>query len=247
MCSEYQTKTTPKDIIRALGVPVIDNAGNFEWGKPVKMFSEAPVIARNATAQLEMSLSTFPASPLPNARLSALEGQTDGPDDKDLDTVQIKRIYETKRWKEGIESHPVVIPGSRFLEFAYWGPHFGDGMSFRIPDEPVMFIAGIRFNAFKPKVFGHALLTHTATEQMLEIHHRLVVLLRTKHVLGYLEPMSAKDRFDYVMEHRYTGDLDIQTERSMAKGWDKKVDLQEAKLQRELRYREVLQINQISG
>ena len=42
MCSEYFTKTSPKEIEAALGVPVLDHAKDFEWSTKMNFFKTGP-------------------------------------------------------------------------------------------------------------------------------------------------------------------------------------------------------------
>jgi putative SOS response-associated peptidase YedK len=250
MCSEYTVKTKPREIEDVLGASVIDHAEAFEWGKTVKFFTQAPVIQKSGN-HYELKLRTFPTSPFPNARLSGLEGQSDsGSDNDDVDEIQIKRIYDMKLWKKGFTDDPVLIPMTEFTEFAYWGPNIGTAQGFKIPDEKVMFAAGIGLKPYTPKGEqgdGHAMLTHTATEEMLETHHRLIVLLPAKVALEYLDEMNAIERFDYLIKNRYKGPLNENKVRNMGKGWEKRIENQERKLQNELRYREVLKKVGVEG
>lgn len=75
---------------------------------------------------------------------------------------------------------------------------------------------------------------------MLEYHHRLIVLFESHLALDYLEDMSAEDRFNYIIENRYSGPFEVRKLRNMSKGWEKKVDRQKQKLQQEMKYREIL-------
>lgn len=251
MCSEYTTKTNPKEIEKSLGVPVVDKAKDFEWGKTVKFYTQAPVIQKLNDDSLQISLRIFPTSPMPNSRLSGLEGQSDGGSEtEDLDERQIKRIYDMKYWKEGFAEDPLLIPLSQFTEFAYWGPELGTAQGFKIPGSKVLFAAGIGIKPFTPKGdkgSAFSMLTHTATDQMFEYHHRLIVLLEPEKALGYLEALTPEERFNYLIENRYTGQFEVSKIRNMAKGWEKRMENQERKLKNELKYREVLKANHVEG
>jgi putative SOS response-associated peptidase YedK len=250
MCSEYQTKTSPKEIEKALGVTLLNNAEEFEWGKTIKFFNEAPVMQKNKKDELELVLKTFPTSPMPNSRLSGLEGQSDGGADEDIDERQIKRIYDMKYWKEGFAQTPLLVPISEFTEFAYWGEDIGTAQGFKIPKEKVMFVAAIGIKPFTPKGppnSAFSLLTHTATEQMLEYHHRLIVLLEKDVALEYLEDMTVEERFNFLIKNRYQGPLEIHKVRNMAKGWEKRSENQARKKKHEMQYRSALAANGVEG
>lgn len=251
MCSEYTVKTSPKEIEEVLGKPVQNEAKDFEWGKTVRFFTKAPVLQKLEDDSLRLSLRIFPSSPMPNSRLSGLEGQSDGgTETEDIDEKQIKRIYDMKFWKIGFAVDPVLVPLSEFTEFAYWGSEIGTAQSFKIPGEKVQFAAGIGIRPFAPKGdqgSAFSILTHTATDQMLQYHHRFIALFAAEKALGYLESMTPIERFDYVIEHRYQGELEVKKIRHMAKGWEKRIENQERKLKNELRYCEVLKANGVEG
>lgn len=249
MCSEYTTKTSPKAVEKALGVPLLNWAENFEWGKTVKLYTQAPIIQRNGN-RYELSEKVFPSSPMPNARLSGIGNQSDGNDSEEDEHTQIRRIYEMPRWKDAFENRPLIVPMSSFTEFAYWGDSAGTAQDFTISNEEVLFAAGIEIKPFTPKgekSDGFAILTHTATDQMLKYHQRLIVLLKPEDAITYLDVMSSKERFDFLIEKRYTSDLHVEKLRNMAKGWEKRIPVQTSKLEREHKYREVLRKEAVAG
>ncbi len=82
---------------------------------------------------------------------------------------------------------------------------------------------------------------------MLEYHHRLIVILEAEKAVGYLAEMTPQERFDYLIENRYTGTFETTKVRNMAKGWEKKIDIQNSKLKNEMYYREVLKSNDVDG
>ena len=251
MCSEYHTPQNPKALEKILGVPFLDKTGGFDWGSKIHFYKNGPVLQKSPQGEIEMVIKSFPQSPMPNARLSGLGSQTDSSDlESDLEHAQVRRIYETKYWKDGFANHPVLVPMSSFTEFAYWGPEIGTAQAFRVPKQEAFVAAGIAMKPFTPKgpaFSAYSILTHTATEQMLRYHFRLIVLLKNKAAAGYLEEMSPEDRFRYVIENRYTGPLEHEKLRDMAKGWEKRVETQTHKLERERHYREVLDKNQVEG
>ena len=57
---------------------------------------------------------------------------------------------------------------------------------------------------------------------------------------GYLETETPQDAFAYLLKHRYTRKLNVAKDRTMAKGWERRVVIQEGKLHREEKYRAAL-------
>jgi putative SOS response-associated peptidase YedK len=183
----------------------------------------------------------FPASPFPNSRLS---GADTG------DAENIRRIYDLPTWKEGFRSERLLVPLTDFFEPAYWGSEKGAIMRFHVPEDEVFFIAAIAIKPNVPKTGkrdGFSLITHAATTQMLNYHHRLVVILRGKDALGFLEPGTPEEKFNYLLEHRYTGPLEAEKERTMAKGWEKRVELHNSKLAHEMKYTDKLAKEGVEG
>ena len=250
MCSEFMSKTSSREVEEALGVPVVVNLKERSWDKVIKFSGAAPTLAREGT-EIACSERVFPVSPFPNSRLSGFENQSDGNDDKSADTEsQIQRIYERPRWKKTFSDLPLLVPMTSFTEYAYWGPMEGSALEFSIPDEKVFFAAAIGIKPFVPKTGrenGFSILTHTASKQMLDYHQRLIVILKASVAAGYLEEMSPRDRFNYLIENRYTSELAVRKIRNMAKGWEKRIPVQIAKLDRETEYRKFLKSEDVQG
>jgi putative SOS response-associated peptidase YedK len=229
---------------------VVNSSGVTEWEKTIRFGAPAPIIEKSAKG-FRLTERIFPVNPFPNSRLSGFENQSDaGPEREDEEDKQIRRIYDVPRWKKAFGESPLLVPMTGFTEFAYWGKQAGSALNFKIPHQDVFFAAGITLKPFVPKTGidnGFSLLTHTATDEMLQHHHRLIVLLQARDAVDYLEDMSARERFDFLIEKRYVGHLEVKKLRSMAKGWEKRKVAQEAKLKRETVYREVIRAEKIEG
>ena len=243
--------TSSKRIEEALGNPVLNKTGKINWDNVIKFSTRAPVL-QPSDEGLELVERIFPVSPFPNSRLSGFANQSDGKEDESADPEdrQIRRIYDVPRWKKTFNAEPLLVPMTQFTEYAYWGEQAGSALGFRIPKQELFFAAALSIKPFVPKVAGaegFSILTHTATEEMLQYHQRLIVLLPAKSALGYFEEMSAEDRFQYLIRHRYAGHLLVDKIRNMAKGWEKRVSVQKAKLHREESYRNTLKVEQVEG
>jgi putative SOS response-associated peptidase YedK len=247
MCAEYQVTASNKKIQEALGIPLTDD----ELGKPnsnnrIKLSTPAPVVyLKNGLPILGQKI--FPVNPFPNSRLSSLANgaEDEVPTDKD-----IKRIYDTPLWKKSFAENPVLIPMTSFFEPVYWGKDIGTVQEFKVPGEDVFFTAGMLIKPRIPKsdsLDGFSIFTHTATDQMLRYHQRLVVILKPEAAAAYLDEMSPQQRFDFLIENRYRDELEVSKDRTMAKGWDKKIAVQEAKLRREQAYIDTLKTEQVEG
>lgn len=247
MCAEYQLTASKKEIKEAMGVPLTDDEiSPPKIERRIKLSLSAPVIELRKDGPA-LTEKIFPVQPFPNSRLSGLAhgSEEEVPADR-----EIERIYDEKTWKDGFEQRPLLIPMTGFLEPVYWGEAKGSVQEFKIPGETVFLAAGIAIKSRIPKtdsINAFTILTHTATKQMLSYHQRLVVLLKPEVAILYLEEMPARERFDFLMKNRYTGPLDLSHERVMAKGWEKRIAIQEAKLAREKAYLDSLKQEGSSG
>lgn len=250
MCSEFQVNTSSKQVQEVLGTPIKVATKDSSWDRTIKFSTPAPIL-QSSNEGLELTERVFPVSPFPNSRLSGFANQTDGKDEpSETEDKQIKRIYDMPRWKKTFSEKPILVPMTGFTEYAYCGESEGAALSFSIPGTPVFFAAAIAIRPFIPKTGqdnGFSILTHTATRQMLGYHHRLIVLLPPDRALEYLGEMSPSERFDFLIENRYTGELDAKKIRSMAKGWEKRAATQIQKRDRELAYRATLEKENVEG
>jgi putative SOS response-associated peptidase YedK len=258
MCSEYVLKIRPEAVEEALGTPIISHSNQTSWDMELRMGGRAPVIVAEGD-KLYFETLRFPTSPFPNARLSGFRNQSDGNDFESRDEAdkEITRIYDKKLWKEGFATKPLLTPMTRFREFAYWGERKGDAIDFEIPGEDVFFAASIGIGAHEtkwekarreklgqpkpPQEQGFAIITHTATEEMLQVHQRLIVIFKAEDALGYLAINDPLERFQYIVDYRYAGHLKNEKQRTMAKGWDARVGKQIAKREREMNFRQALE------
>ena len=139
-----------------------------------------------------------------------------------------------------------------FMEPAYWGKSRGDIVEFSDPQEKLLFVPSI---LVKPRVpdtglfNGFALLTHTASRQMLGYHHRLLVFLKPKAAVEYLQlgQVPPAKRFEFLLENRYVPDFKTSVDRKMAKGWDKRAAKHEESLRDEEKYIDSLRQESIAG
>lgn len=232
MCAEYTVQASARKIQDHLGKPLLKEEQTIRFPERIKFTNLAPVVTQGPCLVEKF----FPAVPFPNARLSGVEG----PESTDQD---VRRIYDVPLWKKSFAEHPALVPMTAFFEPVYWGKQIGTVQKFAVPDTDVFFVAGMLIKPGKPAragLDGFTLLTHTATDQMMQYHQRLVTILKPEIALKYLQPMSPQERFDFLIENRYTGELSVEKDRNMAKGWEKRIAQQEAKLHREEAYRSAL-------
>lgn len=238
MCAEANIKTTDKAIREALGVPFVNKTGEVEWNKRIKLTDSFPTV-ESPGSELELQSRIFPAVPFPNSRLSDLVPS------KVTGEEEIVRIYERPTWKDGFSSNRCLTVLTSFFEPAYWGDEAGTVQEFSSQDDNVLFIASIKIQPKKPatgKLDGVSLLTHTPNDVMIQFHHRLLVFLKPEHGLEWISGGKSDPykKFEYLVKHRYIPNLKVRRERTMAKGWDKRVEHHLHALEDEKRYMSAL-------
>lgn len=248
MCAEYQVTTSNRKIQEALGIPLSDDdLGKPNSNKRIRLSMPAPVVLLNREGLPTVSEKIFPVNPFPNSRLSGL---AHGSEDEVPTDREVRRIYEVPLWKKSFSENPILIPMTGFFEPVYWGNDIGTVQEFTVPGSEVFFAAGMLIKPRIPKsdsLNAFSIFTHTATDQMLKYHQRLVVILKPGTEAGYLDEMSPQQRFEFLIENRFEDELSVTKDRTMAKGWEKKVTVQTAKLNREQAYLETLKDEKISG
>lgn len=245
MCSEYILKTRIEEFQDAFEDMIVNLSGAQQWERRVRLSERAPLIELQ-NDKLVLTEAQFPAPPpFPNSRISDLKIDYKTGEEK------LMRIYELPTWKRGFTEARCLIPLTAFVEPAYWGPSAGSAMTFSSQEDPVLFVAGIRI--LNPKSMdktgaGFSLITHTASKQMLEYHQRLVVLLKAKDGLQWIQnDGTPEEKLKFLLEKRYMPTFAVDKDRNLAKVWEKKKDLHAQKLSHEKSYAEFLQIEGLRG
>lgn len=243
MCSEYNISTTDKAIREVLDADVVTLSSNHEWYQKVRLTNKAPILFRRASGDLVLDEYVFPVQPFPNSRLSSIERK-----DLNGEDPQVRRIYDLPTWKKPFEKSPCLVPMSSFIEPVYWGEDAGTAQEFKPPREDLFFIPGIIIPGRTPKTDkAFSLLTHTPSAQMLKYHHRLLMMLKPADALKYLDAEDARERFDFLLKHRWVPELKVEKNRQLAKGWEKKVDSHVASLDAEKKYIDVLKTEGVTA
>ena len=231
MCAEYQLRASVKDVQGALRPSVKNLTGQSGWDMRVKFTLRAPVIEM-VQGDLQIVMAVFPAQPFPNARLSSVDSR---------DHESIVRVYEKPTWSEGFKSHRCLVPMTSFFEPVYWGDAAGTVQEFSDHASGLFFVPAIKIKPRVPptgKTDGFSLLTHTASPQMLKYHHRLLVFLKPDDAVQWLvgDTVDVREKFDFLLSHRYTPELSVSQDRTMAKGWEKRASSHQDDLKEEEAY-----------
>jgi putative SOS response-associated peptidase YedK len=226
MCSEYVAITEKRKIDESLGFTIRNKTGlGDQWEIHVKIYGSAPILVyKNGEFVFEMA--QFSLLPPPrrfstfNARLS----------DWDYGRSKEVRIYEKPTWKKPFSTRPCIVPMSSFLEPIYFGDHAGKVMQFYEEYDEYLWAAGLYDEVPNPKMpgelyTGFSIIIHSALDFVLKIgHHRSPVFLRPEDAQAYLrESMTVEERYRFLLEKRFVPDLKAIEQRTMVRGWEKRV------------------------
>lgn len=245
MCSEYTSKTTQKELEDALTVSLKNLMNESSWDKKIKMSLQSPILELQNN-EIVLTEARFPTPPpFPNSRLSDLK------ENKRTGEIELTRIYDVASWKHGFNLAPCIVPMKSFIEPVYWGPELGSAMRFSSEQGEQLFVAGLRMIRSEKEdktLAGFSLITHTASEQMLKYHHRLIVKLKAPAAIDYLAfDGTPEERFNFLLENRYMPNLKAEKDRTMVKKPKSRIDEQVAKLEKEMQYREFLKTEGVAG
>lgn len=235
MCALYTLKTTLKQItdkLRHLSPLTTNSPEQLEY-RPQGYLktNQAPVIFMNDSGNLEMKEMCFSLCPswskeFPtkfttyNARMerpSKIEGQ-------------IERIYDVATWKESFRNGKTcLVPMNTATESSYFGESAGNIVGFSKTDDEVFFVAGL-YNEWLNKETGEVVDTFTLiTDDPYEFffrhgHDRSVFVIDDKAHIKWLTDKKMKhlERFNLLRENRINLDWKVETERPLAKGWEKR-------------------------
>lgn len=226
MCSEYEVYAELAKIDETLGFTVRKPKVRLErFDLHVRIYSQAPII-QMTKGEFAFEMANFSLLPPPprfstfNARLSDWDKR------KDCEIT----IYDKTTWKKPFTSTRCLIPMTAFLEPIYLGDRAGTVQRFSSPKDQILFAPGIWQESPNPKspgelYVGFSMIIHTPLDFVLKTgHHRSPVLLAPEHAQTYLaDSMTAEERYEFLLENRHVPKLEATEQRTMAKGWEKRV------------------------
>lgn len=243
-------KANTERVKRLIGRPILIRTKETEWNRRVKLTNSFPTIETSESDDsgdaLELHDRLFPVMPFPNSRLSDIVLNPASGEE------ELVRIYNRPTWSPGFASERCLVVMTSFFEPAYWGPQAGTVQEFSSINDDILLVAAIKIKPIKPstgKRDGVSLLTHVPSEFMVQYHHRLMVFLKPDHGLEWISGGKAnvQEKFEFLLENRYMPELVAKKDRTMAKGWEKRIAKHEEALGDENRYIEFLKTEGIKG
>jgi putative SOS response-associated peptidase YedK len=245
MCAEAMIRANTKRIEKFLDRSLVVKTQETDWNRRVKLTDKFPTIEAEREV-FELHERVFPVMPFPNSRLSDLVF-----DDR-RGEERLVRIYDRPTWSQGFTSERCLVVMTSFFEPAYWGPEAGTVQEFSPKVDEILLVAAIKIKPVKPSTGlrnGVSLLTHVPTEFMAQYHHRLLVFLKPSDGLEWISGGKSDpvEKFNRLLEMRYFPELEAKKDRTMAKGWEKRVVKHEEALLDEKKYIDYLKVEGVEG
>ncbi len=243
MCAEFMIRASDQKIRAGLGLPPgRDDQDEVDWNLHARLYSKAPVVVREANAAVikKMGFSLKPkGTPFPtfNTRLLSWDEK------KGL----IVPFFEKPTWRGPLREHRCLVPISGFIEPIYSGEHGGQMVQFKPRSGEILYGAGLfadEIDKETGEVYeGFSLMIHTPSDFVLKIgHHRQPLFLTPETAKEWIQPQKIEPEWavEFLTENRYMPDLEAETVRLMARGWEKRVAESEKKHRSELQFIERL-------
>lgn len=244
MCAEFMIQASNQRIRRALGLPA--GSDDEEWSSHVRLYGQAPVIVagrrdgRQEVALKPMGFSLKPrGTPYPtfNARLLSWDERKN----------RVVPLFEKPTWKKPLNDRRCLVPMTGFIEPIYSGEYAGQMVQFKPVSGETLFAAGLYDDGVDQETGevyeGFTLVIHVPSPFVLKVgHHRQPLFLEAQHALEWIEPsfltprIDPKQALEFLLKNRYQPELEVETARSMARGWEKRVAENEKKHRAELQF-----------
>lgn len=204
---------------------------------------KAPVIVSNPNGKFELKMMCFSLCPAWSkefpAKFSTYNARMDRPSTKSNAKIgEIERIYQVPTWREPfVNGQTCLIPMNSAIESSYFGKSAGKIIHFSTKDKSLYFVCGI-WSTWLDKKSGEihdtfALITDHPYKFFFEHgHDRSVLIINKSAQMDWLrnQKMKPEHRFDFLRQNRVTLDWDVQIDREMKSGWQKRApDAEEIK------------------
>lgn len=248
MCAQFILKIKANELSKKFGIS-FPEALPEEYDIRARGFIKtdlAPVIfAENGKIKIkEMCFSLCPhwSAEFPykwtsyNARMERVKVDRANKPLKDKSGKLISEfIYEVPTWRDSFNSGKTcLIPMNAAIESSYFGTHAGNIIQFSLPANEVYYVVGL-WSEWVDKKTGEVKDTFTLiTDDPYDFffksgHDRSVFLIdesqREKWLLD--QTMKPKERFEFLRKNRVDQNWVVQSEREMAKGWQKRAPSEE--------------------
>lgn len=234
MCAEFTVHRTPEEIAEIFEREFVNQTGEAAFDLHVRLYDQAPLLLvkdkKPLIEKMRFSLKP-PGTPYPtfNARLLSW-------DEKKKEMIP---IYAKPTWRAPLQKHRALVPLSGFIEPVYIHEHAGQMVRFTAR-EPLLVPALYEESVDKKtgEIYqGFSLILTTPSEFVQKIgHHRQPVFLSPRAGLHWIQEgeLSPQKAMEILIKGAVSPALTAETERAMAKGWEKRIADSKAKLAKEV-------------
>jgi putative SOS response-associated peptidase YedK len=113
--------------------------------------------------------------------------------------TRLETAYEKSFWRDSLEERRCVVPASGFFEWQHGGPYDRQRYLFDLPNESMLYLAGI-YKPYPARDVALAdrfsIMTTISNDSIHKVHDRMPVVLRGDEVIRWLygDPFSFIDR-----------------------------------------------------
>jgi putative SOS response-associated peptidase YedK len=243
MCAQFILKAKLKDLVVRFGAKpdpgILDSIDLRARGfiktdqAPVLVFEEGEIQLRLMHFSLCPSWSQeFPHKwSSYNARMSRPKGEKSKRASSSKSSSPVEEmIFQIPSWRDPFsKGRTCLVPMNAAIESSYFGDHKGEIIQIANKDDSVFYCAGIWDRWLNKETGevkdGFALITDDPYPFVFKVgHDRSVLLLNIESGLEWLknQKWNAKERFEFLKKNRIDIDWKSETERKMAKGWEKR-------------------------
>jgi len=121
--------------------------------------------------------------------------------------TRLETAGEKPFWRDSLIRRRCVVPASGFFEWQHGGPFDKQRYLFDLPDEPILYLAGI-YKAFPAAgvvlAERFSILTTAPNDSIRSVHDRMPVVLRSDELAGWLygDPFTFIDRSSIELRQR---------------------------------------------
>ena len=218
MCAEYMMNVAAPEL-KGFGV-FMDDLNDPRWSEHVRPHQYGAMIHEH-DGETAVRLANFSLIP-------------DWSDTKRpkfaTHNARVESAHEKPTWKKPLATQRCAIPLTHFIEPIYKGDFAGHMVKFSDKNSEHIFVAGV-FNKWND-IWSYAMLTEGPRPLVAETgHHRSPIFIKpesTKEwISGGQKPYD--ELRDFLTKNKAKLDLQVESERTMRPGWEKRAERKRAK------------------
>lgn len=213
MCAQFLLKLMAKDLETLISITLGDDFP--QWSERILPYNQSPVITAKGLRLMNFSL-------IPSwSKERKVKFATHN--------ARIETLAEKPTWKAPLESKRCLVPLNGFIEPIYQNEFAGHMVTFKTPDDSVLFAAGL-YDEWVDKTTGEviesfAIITTEPIGFVKNVgHDRSPVFLPKNSMHEWIAPekKSADRLIEFLKIKQVVPDLIAKKDRPMRPGWEKR-------------------------